>query len=191
MTTPQLSITQAQVQYDDNLGEYNLNFPGIFADYLFINHYEQDRHIYMASQTSETPFNGSKVGFVRVGSNTLLWICEWTACQVGAQPQIPDPVPESTGWVLLDVQPSLAGKSLITDGTSPIYRVSGVYIYGHKNPDPDIYKNAVFPLYPWVGNGNDRQMSQSNIIKGMMDLPGGQGNNDGRQLGNTVAVQQG
>lgn len=184
----QLTVVQGPVLYDGTPGNITdpASYSGVFADYLFQNHYENDKHTYMGSQTSETPFQGSLVSFVRIGTPTLLWICEWTACQVGAKPTAPDPVPESTGWVLLDVHPTLAGKSLAADGVSPLYRISGVYVYGHKNPNADVFKDAVFPLYPWVDQPGGRQMEGGDFKRGMIDTA------SLRTLGNgVVQVQKG
>jgi hypothetical protein len=168
---PELIVNQGSVTYDDNAGQIidPNNYAGVFANYFFENHYEQDLHTYMASQTTSTPFNGSLVGMVRIGGPTLLWVCEWTACQLGALPTAPSPVPESSGWVLLDIQPTLAGKSIAEDGVSPLYRISGVYVYGHKNPNADVFKDAVFPVYPWVADTSDRVMTSANIKKGLID----------------------
>lgn len=169
-----LSVQQGPVLYDANPGEVVSpeNYQGVFIEYFFENSYENDRHTYMASQTSETPFNNSLVGFVRIGAPTTLWICEWTACQLGAKPLAPDPVPQSTGWVLLDIQPRLAGVSIATDGVSKLYRISGVYVYGQKNPNADVFQDAVFPLYPWVVDDEPRQMLNSDLKVGMTDIAG-------------------
>lgn len=187
---PELVVNQGSVTYDDNQGQIvdPNSYPGVFVDYFFENHYENDKHTYMASQTSATPFNESLVGFVRIGGPTLLWVCEWTACQVGAQPIAPSPVPESTGWVLLDIQPTLAGKSIAEDGISPLYRISGIYVYGNRNPNADVFKDAVFPVYPWVSNKDGLTMDASNIKQGLIDGTGVAGKGT---LNKTVQVREG
>jgi hypothetical protein len=184
-------IQQGPVTYDGNTGQITNpdNYTGICVEYFFENFYENDPHKYMASQTSPQAFNGSTVGFVQIGNPTTLWVCEWTACQLGAKPIAPSPIPESSGWVLLDVHPTLAGKSIVTDGQTPIYRISGVYIYGHKNPNADVYRDAVFPIYPWVANSDGRQMLSSDFKKGLLDGVG-TANTPG-QLQGSVQVQQG
>ena len=188
-----LVVQQGPVTYDANPGQIADpgNYTGICVEYFFENSYENDRHTYMASQTSATPFNNSTVGFVKVGNPTTLWICEWTACQLGAKPMAPNPIPESSGWVLLDVQPTLAGKSIVTDAQTPIYRISGVYVYGRKNPADNVYEDAVFPVYPWIANTEGRQMLTSDLKKGLID--GGTNTTGGRQLQGTTTtpVQQG
>jgi hypothetical protein len=193
---PQLFVNQDSVTYDDYLAQYTNpnNYSGVFGDYFFENHYERDPHTYMASQTTETPFNGSTVGFVRIGGPTLLWVCEWTAMQVGAKPVAPSPVPVSSDWVLLDIQPTFAGESRAADGVSPLYRLSGVYVYGHKNPNADVYKDGVFPLYPWVSQSAGRQMQSSDFKQGLIDGTTGDSAGGGAgpgQLQGTVQVKQG
>lgn len=127
---------------------------GPIADCMIHNAYERDGHTYMASLTSAEAFNGALTGFVKLGNDTLLWICDWTVClmQGKKHPPVVDPVPPP-GWVLLDVQLTPAMLSLGPSGIDGIYRISGTYVYGCLNPKADLFGDIVYPQAPWVKRG--------------------------------------
>lgn len=172
---PPAVVQEGTVTYDGSNGDFVQPQPGqgVFVDYLFTNHYEHDRQTFMASLTSETAYNGATVAFVRLGGPTLLWVCEWTACQAGGPPAVPSPVPASTGWVLLDAHVSPAGKSALVD-SKPIYRISGVYVYGKLTPNNDVYQDVTYPVYPWIADKTDgRKVPPASIQQGLTDTAGG------------------
>lgn len=126
--------TNAQIDY---LAKYNTagtSDDGIFADFMVFNEYENDAHTYMMGVTSPEGFQGASVAFCQLASPTTLWVCRWTACKAGGQPEIPSPITSDPNWVLLDTLPQTAMQGLMPDGVTPLFRISGVYVYGHKKP---------------------------------------------------------
>lgn len=126
--------------------------PTIWTDYLIHNRYEKDGHIYMLGGCSPGGFgdNQATVSFVQLASPTLLWITDWTASRFNAPPNIPDPDPDNSDWVLLDIHFDLANLTVPTDGKSGYYRISGTYYYGHKKPPRNPLSAACWPRPPWL-----------------------------------------
>lgn len=151
------SVAVGKVDYNDTLDNFfkEPSQSGIIADCMILNYYERDMHVYMASLTSQEPFDGAKVGFVRIGNDTLLWVCEWTVCRMEGKepPPIPDPNPPP-GWVLLDVQFTPAMAGLGPSGIDGIYRISGLYVYGCLNPQTSLIGDLAYPQAPWVKRGS-------------------------------------
>ena len=44
------------------------------------------------------------------------------------------------------------------DATTPLYRISGTYVYGCRNPDPTLVRNIRFPRPPWLRDIPNRNM---------------------------------
>lgn len=120
------------------------------TDYEVTNHYFKDRHIYMGGVTSPSGFQGQSAAFVQLAAPTLVWVCEWTACRADGHPDIPDPDPVNTNWILLDEQfdPFMIG--VLDDGDTPIQRISGRYVYGHVNPSASTSDDVDYPCPPWL-----------------------------------------
>src|SRR5258708_321376 len=126
-------VIVGSVSFDDQKALFHNDGNGVWTDYEIFNRYEGDKHIYMLGLTSPTPFQGKSVAFVQIAAPTLLWICEWTSCRVTKIPFVPNPVVSDPNWVLLDIYYETAGLAYASDGVSPLYRLSGVYVYGHAN----------------------------------------------------------
>lgn len=124
--------------------------PSIWGEVIVRNHYEGDKHIYMAGITSPSGFQGSSAAFFQLTGPTMLWIADWTASMDGRQPQIPDPESVSSNWVLMDGHFQLNEMQVALDGETPHYRISGTYIYGNKTPSANMVGDAVFPLPPYL-----------------------------------------
>lgn len=140
----------------------------IFVDYMMYNRYDHDLRRYMMGVAASTGFQGKTVAFVQLASPTLLWVCEWTALKVGGQPEIPSPSVDSE-WVFLQAFPELPMENVApVDGKTPVYRISGVYVYGHTNPSVDTFGNVVFPHPPWLKtDGFARTLQPGKLTTGL------------------------
>lgn len=174
-------ITVAPIRFDNDV-EYALDHDdGIVTDYLVRNRYERDRHTYLMPITSPDGFQGQSCAFVQLAAPTLLWIADWTAEKNGAVPEIPHPTPADPNWVLLDehVEPNeiLVGP----DGQSPTYRISGTYVYGHRNPSAQIITNVAFARPPWIRQTTSirRTLTMADLESGILDA------RPGANVGNT------
>lgn len=139
----------------------------IWTDYMSFNRYETDEHRYMMGVASPNGFQGKSVAFVQLASKTLLWICDWTACKMNSQPEIPDPAPPNSDWILLAEYPELARVGVGPDGRTPIYRMSGVYVYGHVGPSDVTVDDVSFPRPPWLENSLDCNMPTEKLTAGL------------------------
>lgn len=163
-----------QVQFDDAAAKFipNNNQEGVYTDYHVIHRYESDRHTYMAGITSPGGFQNSKAAFFRLAAPTLLWIADWTALRFGDQPKAPDPYNlTNANWILLDVIPETKNIVVGPDGITPVYRISGVYVYGHKNPSDDVFDDVQYPRPPWLDStGILRRVAEDAIIPGLIEI---------------------
>lgn len=191
---PNVTVQIGKIESDDEEGTTKDDGDGsdsIFSDYSVNNHYEKDGHIYMLSIateealnqnvlttgavrrnifTSNTPSNKDTVAFVKLGGHTLLWIADWTASKSKKPPQIPDPLRVIDNWVLMDEHCTTAMIVVYPDGATPLYRISGVYVYGHRRPSARLYDEVVFPLSPWLDNSFIRTVDMDRLKTGITTL---------------------
>ncbi len=146
------------------------NDRSIYTDYRVMNRFEADGHKYMLGITSPGGFNGGSAAFVQLAAKTLLWISDWTASRMGDFPIIPNPEPVDTSWVLLDEHVEPAQLSVAADGVTPFYRISGTYVYGHKNPAATTIRDIMFPRPPWLADAFPRTMSNSQMQQGIINV---------------------
>lgn len=160
-------IPQAEVEFGDVTDDDQLSLfeddEGIWVDYLVVNRYEKDYHRYMMGITSPDGFLGDSAAFVQLASPTLLWVADWTAAKYGERPKIPDPVQRIDDWVLLDEQYEPSMLAVASDGVTPIYRISGTYVYGHRRPSLDTINDLVFPQAPWITDGLTRTVDPDQL----------------------------
>ena len=135
----------------------------IYTDYMITNRYEFDKHVYMLGITSPTGFEGDSAAFVQLAAPTLLWIADWTAARFNKQPDIPSSsllINSSQGvhWTLLDEHIEPVMLTIGADATTPLYRISGTYVYGCRNPNPLLVRNIRFPRPPWLKDIPNRNM---------------------------------
>lgn len=158
----------------------------IYTDYEVRSHYEKDRHIYMMPVTSPetTPAMNGTVAFVQLAMPTLLWIADWTAARTQTQPDIPDPrliiavglglrgtlsfIPE-TNWVLLDDHYEAANFTMLADGVTPLWRLSGTYVYGHRKPALLTVDNVTVPRLPNIKNVFNRRVRTTSLKHNIID----------------------
>ncbi len=148
---------------------------GPIADCMIHNHFMRDNHVYLASLTVPEPYEGATVGAVRLGGATLLWVCEWTVCQLvspGQHPPVPDPSPPP-GWLLLDVRAVPAMTSLGPSGLDGVYRIAGSYVYGKVAPSDNPFDDVAYPYAPWLKDGVFPRLVPSSALKNWLKHPGG------------------
>ena len=148
---------------------------GIWTTCYVSNRYEKDRRRYNLAVTSPGGFQGSSTAFVQTANPTLLWICDWMVVRVGGKPNVPNPTPQDTNWVLLDDwwEPGFVDIGG-ADGSTLLYHIYGTYVYGHKNPNDHTNLNAAFPLAPWIDQSkvttSDRTIPDSLYMNGISDV---------------------
>lgn len=152
----------------------------VFTDYIVDSTFEGDLRRYMLGITSPGGFQSQSVAFCQLAAQTLLWVCEWTACRTGAQPQIPDPDSKDPDWVLLDVIPATRNVVNASDGVTPVYRISGTYVYGRSSPKSNVIDDVNYARPPWLPDDFDRSQPAAtlagNIITGRGAGGGGANN---------------
>lgn len=189
---PEVVIEVREIDFTDEKGVYTTqpSDVAVWTDYQIRNRYEKDHHKYMIGLTSPNGLRlhgnsrGQCVGFVQLAYPTLLWVCEWTACRYVTQPVIPDPYVFSD-WILLDEYYEPFSLGLSPDGVTPLYRISGVYVFGHVCPDDVTVNNINFPRNPWMRDEFDRTMPNETLTDNLINVqsqPGGAtGNLAGRK----------
>lgn len=171
-TTVNVAQVSTIIDNDDDYLPSTTN--GMWSTCFVTNRYEKDRHRYYLGVTSPGGFQGSSTAFVQITNPTLLWICDWMVEKQGGKPQVPNPTPQDTNWVLLDDwwEPDFVDVAG-ADGTTSLYRIYGTYIYGHKNPNADTNLNITFPLAPWINQSkvtaSDRTVPNSLFLDGISD----------------------
>ena len=120
--------------------------------------------------SSSNPIGVNSVAFVQLAQPTLLWIADWSAARFNIQPTAPDPTPADPDWVLLDVHLEPSMLILAADAITPLYRLSGTYIYGHKNPAANTFDNINFSRPPWLSDSFNRTMPNTFLQQGLIDL---------------------
>lgn len=161
---PFVSVTVGEIHSDGERALFSskYNSTSVWTDYEIVSRYESDKHTYMMSVASPDgmPNNRDTVSFVQLGTPTLLWICDWTVSRYGEKPIIPNPTSNDPNWVLLDEHYDPGMVKLGADGTTPRYRFSGTFIYGHRRPNREAILSTSFPRPPWmVPQAADRTMS--------------------------------
>lgn len=153
-------VVEGVVEADDGNAAFITQPDGqtIYTDYLVTNRYEKDHHVYMMANASPTAYLGGTASFVQLAAPTVLWVCDWTASRTKYPPVIPTPVPYNPDWVLLDehMEPAMVG--LAPDGVTPVYRISGTYVYGRKRPSDQLNLDVNYPRPPWMQDVFSRTM---------------------------------
>lgn len=139
------------------------------VDTMANSHYGFDPHVYMMPVTSPSGFQGQSAAFVQLAAATMTWRYEWTFMREGSRPAVPDPAPLDPNWVLLYESPVLMQENLAIDGLTPIYRLSGTYVYGRKTTPASPYEVACYPRPPWMADEFPRGVPTSLLEKGLSD----------------------
>jgi hypothetical protein len=187
--TPAPYIPTSTIQVVQDISAYTTTYRGIpvpvtqdpepadpaamYPDFRILSYYWKDRRIYMGGVTSPGGFSGKSVVFFQLAAPTLLWICDWTCAKYSSQPMIPNIVPEDSNWVLMDEDYEAANVIVGPDKRTPMYRLSGYYIFGHQNPDTYTLNNIRFGRPPWINDSVPRLLSPGMYIHRLSDGNGG------------------
>lgn len=178
------TITVSDADFDGvlNTGEFIDSEPNdtdaIWTDFRGTNYYEYDYHRYMAGITTPNEFQGGTAAFFQLAAPTLFWMARWTAARVSKMPDIPSSfILADDDWVLLDEQYDTACVAMLYDKQTPLYRISGLYSYGHKNPikgNSHILNRMFYPRPPWVTNETQRNVgNDTEELSSVIDGSGG------------------
>lgn len=162
-------VIVGSVTPDDSSAVHVPQTDAFFTDFEVNSRYEECPNVYMAGNTSSAPYRGSTVSFFQLASKTVLWIVDWTALRLGKQPLVPSKNPADSNWVFLYATPETEKVVTAPDGVTPLYRISGTYVYGHKNPPEDIYTLVTYPRPPWLPDTFDRTQPSSMQTQGLMN----------------------
>lgn len=162
-------ITIGTISEDSQSSKFREDSPGVWTDYRINNYYENDLHIYMLGVTSPDGFNGDTASFVQLTAPTLLWICDWTACRFGVEPVRPNPNLKDGNWILLDKKYIPVMIVVGPDGVTPLYRISGTFVYGHKKPSSQVTDNMNYPIAAWLEDSFERRVQSVNEANYIID----------------------
>jgi hypothetical protein len=177
---PDVQIDIGTIQFDDTDAKYALDVQGdgLYTDTLIRNRFEKDHHKYLLPLASPNGFQNRSAAIVQLAAPTLVWISEWTIAKLNSKPAVPNPESQNPKWHLISAGPSI-GESyelpslmLAPDGTSILYRVSGVYVYGCTNPAQTTLEDMNWPRPPWIQDDFDRGLSNSLLTPNLIDTDG-------------------
>ncbi len=143
------------------------------VDTMMYSCYPAEQQVYMLPVTSPDGFAGQTCAFVQLAAPTLAWVFDWTIMREGSQPAIPDPTPQDTDWVLLCATPEPMMQTVQIDGNTPVYRMSGTYVYGRRTAPANPYTAVCYPRPPWVANVFPRNVQTTLLEKGLSDTTAG------------------
>jgi hypothetical protein len=177
--TPVVIIDIGTVTPDDTSAQYNdavdTQPSEQFTDYVIENRYEYDPHSYMGGMSSPGGLNGQSVAFFQLSNATLLWLADWTAKNWGVDPQKPDPYNlEDSNWVFLGAIAETRSVDVGADGITPVYRISGTYVYGYSNPTTAFLQYLRYGRPAYLMDGSIAR-TVGNTAKNLMDGKGGGG----------------
>jgi hypothetical protein len=167
ITVEPISPTSQDAKYNES----NIDKFAVWTDYAIENHYIDDQGIFVMPVTSPGGFQSASVGFVQINAPTLLWVCDWTACRFNVQPDIPSKTPSDSNWVFLHATPVTRNLVIAGDGVTPLYRITGTYVYAHKNPTSDVFDKVQYPRPPWLEDVFNRTEPKDKQKKGISDIP--------------------
>jgi hypothetical protein len=177
MATTEATVIVGQITPDDNESMF-LGFDpedGVFNDYVIENRYFHNRHAYMLGVTSPGGFNGMSAAFVCLAAPTMLWVSDWTAMRTGRQPPIPNPAGLADGnWIFLYALPVTRNVALAPDGISVMYRISGTYVYGKKNPAgqtkaEELFEDVRYGRPPWANDNIIRKVDETKLENNLIE----------------------
>ena len=170
---PAAQVTIGQVPVDDADAVYQDSGDDItlFSDYFVVNRFESDKHLYMMPIASPNGFNGGAAAFVQLAAPTLLIITDITASRFKKQPPLPNPQSLNPNWILLDEHYEPVMITYGPDGTTPLYRISCTFVYGHKAPHSQVANDINFGRPPWMPDIFDRTFPNSLFEQGIIDSP--------------------
>jgi hypothetical protein len=176
MAAPQTELVTGEITYDGDALGYATDGDALnlaYGDFQCWNQFDSGRLTFAGSNTSPTAFGGAVTSVVRLGAPRVIWTCEWTACRMGAEPDVPDPESPPAGWTLLDANLTNAAAGIGPDGVSPIYRVSGVYSYVKGVPATGgPFAEAFYPRRPETRENAFKRFTSAARLRRDLAAPG-------------------
>lgn len=165
-----ISIQIGQVLDDDSQAAYlGDDQDSSWRDCRVHNHYSHNLTRYVLGVTAEEDVTGDTSAFVQLSKGWLIWIADWTISRAGKVPPVPDTVPADIMWKLLDYKYQLNHITLAADGITPVYRISGTYVYGHRKPSVKALLDARVARQPWVEDRFVRRFTEKDFMKNVID----------------------
>lgn len=130
----------------------------ITQDFYSIHRYEEDGGLYSTGITSAQGFAGNKAAIFQLAAPRTLLIIDWTIeMAVDNQDYTlwPDWEPSSTNYILADRHLEPTSMDMKADGESPVYRISGTYVYLVLNGDQVQWRHG---RPPWMSTLVRRQV---------------------------------
>lgn len=163
-STTKISVDSPTIEQDAQsfiLDGQSENLLSVWTDFRVKNFYELDYNRFMTGVTSPGGFSGGTAAFFQLATPTLLWVVRWTASRLDLPPLLPDPdILFDKNWVLLDKQYETMSITLMKDGTTPLFRISGLFLYGHKKPNvQSILSYLNFSRPPWISPEVNRNVA--------------------------------
>lgn len=165
----------------DREARFRVDYPGQVTDYEVRSRYFRDGSTYLLGCASPRGFRGVSAAVVQLTAPTVVWVADWTAECTGAQPLAPSPLlllnrelrtpavsRGSTTWVLMDEHLEAPQIRLEGDGATPIYRLSGVYVFAALNPRDDLAEEVRFPQPPYMRDGLPRAYDPNFRVQGII-----------------------
>lgn len=139
----------------------------IYTDYTVHNQYLSNPGLWYLGVTSPEGFQSLSTATVQTSTATLLWVCDWTASKLNNKPNIPSPKPTDANWELLSSFVEPYQIVVAADGRTPLYRISGIYVYGHKNPPQAVLS---YGRPPWLQDVFDRTVVTTQLQGKLLDF---------------------
>ena len=173
-----LLATDTEAKYRDQKAS------DVWNDYVITSRYEKDRHTYMMATAFNSDFSYSlstvtgttntvqtPITAVQLASPSLLWIVDWTCSRYNEKPWIPNPsLANNFAWVLLDEVFEPYQIQVAPDGVSPLWRISGTYVYGNMNPSAITIDDLLFPMPPYLLDFVERNVPKKMLKHGIIDI---------------------
>lgn len=177
---PEVEIDVGEVTPTAQNAKFNTgsNPSAVWTDYYIQCRLEKDYHRFVLGVCSPKGLlglsQGPSVAIVQLTAPTVVWVADWTAARSLSKPKVPSPGQISAGtdanWVILDerLEPGMVAAE--PNGTTPMYRINGTYVYGALKPDVYLNRDAVFPLPPWLDKSAfDREVSDDMFEQGLIN----------------------
>ena len=174
-----------ELEPDDNETYYRQDdgeSSSVVPDYEIRKRYFRDKHLYMMPIASPEGFQGAAAAFVQLAAPTLIMVADWTGLQADQHAVLPASELSNSNWILLDDHYEPAMIEMVADGRTPLYRVSGTYVYGCINPSAEPLDDICFPIRPDYEDVHDRTIDTSRTREDLIECGESQSTLQGRRI---------